>query len=171
MPNTCGTSFDERYNPSRTGNVRVNSRFTLADGLVLTVDPSYQYTLANGGGTVTGNEGRRDIDPTGGVANCTTAAIGAGVNCHSGYFGRVPYAFRDLNGDGAIDKKDVALAKQMIKKLKEERAAEIKKYDKNGDGKLDGQEDAVRIADQARERASQKPSAARSALDKPILDQ
>ncbi|MDB5421540.1 MAG: TonB-dependent receptor, partial [Brevundimonas sp.] len=32
-----------------TGNIRGNSRFTLMDGLTLTVDPSFQYTLANGG--------------------------------------------------------------------------------------------------------------------------
>lgn len=45
-----GTAFyGLRINPSNTGNVRLNSRFTLAEGLVLTVDPSFQYTLANGG--------------------------------------------------------------------------------------------------------------------------
>lgn len=38
-----------RINPSNTGNIRGNSRFTLRDGLILTVDPSFQYTLANGG--------------------------------------------------------------------------------------------------------------------------
>jgi iron complex outermembrane recepter protein len=38
-----------RVNPSNTGNIRGNSRFTLAEGLILTVDPSFQYTLANGG--------------------------------------------------------------------------------------------------------------------------
>jgi iron complex outermembrane receptor protein len=45
-----GTGFyGLRVNPSNTGNIRGNSRFTLMDGLVLTVDPSFQYTLANGG--------------------------------------------------------------------------------------------------------------------------
>ncbi|MGQ2991136.1 MAG: TonB-dependent receptor [Brevundimonas sp.] len=45
-----GTGFyGLRINPSNTGNIRGNSRFTLRDGLVLTVDPSFQYTLANGG--------------------------------------------------------------------------------------------------------------------------
>jgi iron complex outermembrane receptor protein len=38
-----------QINPSNTGNVRGQSRFTLLDGLVLTVDPTYQYVLANGG--------------------------------------------------------------------------------------------------------------------------
>lgn len=45
-----GTSYyGLRINPSNTGNIRGNSRFTLAEGLVLTIDPSFQYTLANGG--------------------------------------------------------------------------------------------------------------------------
>ena len=38
-----------QINPSNTGNIRGQSRFTLADGLILTVDPTYQYVLANGG--------------------------------------------------------------------------------------------------------------------------
>jgi iron complex outermembrane receptor protein len=38
-----------RVNPSNTGSIRGQSRFTLAENLVLTVDPSFQYTLANGG--------------------------------------------------------------------------------------------------------------------------
>ena len=38
-----------QINPSNTGNIRGQSRFTLADGLVFTVDPTYQYVLANGG--------------------------------------------------------------------------------------------------------------------------
>ncbi len=47
---TNGTNyFGLRINPSNTGNIRGNSRFTLAEGLVLTIDPSFQYVLANGG--------------------------------------------------------------------------------------------------------------------------
>lgn len=49
----CSNYYNVRINPSDTGNIRGNSRFTLADNLILTVDPSYQYTLANGGGTFT----------------------------------------------------------------------------------------------------------------------
>ena len=63
LANTCGSDFEERYNPSNTGNIRANSRFTLADNLVLTVDPSFQYVKANGGGTVVGQEVRRDVNP------------------------------------------------------------------------------------------------------------
>ncbi|HEY0084825.1 MAG TPA: TonB-dependent receptor [Allosphingosinicella sp.] len=50
-PASCTNYFNLRINPSDTGNVRGSMRFTLADGLILTMDPGYQYTLANGGGT------------------------------------------------------------------------------------------------------------------------
>jgi iron complex outermembrane receptor protein len=48
---SCGNYAGIRLNPSNTGNVRINGRFTLADNLLLTVDPSFQYVLANGGGS------------------------------------------------------------------------------------------------------------------------
>jgi iron complex outermembrane receptor protein len=38
-------------NPSNTGNIRIQGKFTLTPKLVLTVDPSVQYVLANGGGS------------------------------------------------------------------------------------------------------------------------
>jgi len=83
---SCGTEFDRRYNPSNTGNIRGASRFTLADNLVLTVDPSYQYVKANGGGTVIGREGVRTI---------------GGVD-YTGFIGGQYYFGRDLNGDGDV---------------------------------------------------------------------
>ncbi len=89
-PNTCGTQFDRRYNPSNTGNVRGASRFTLAEGLTLSVDPSYQYVKANGGGTVGARERLLDTNP------------GAGVLNQAGYLGGRPYFGRDLNGDGDL---------------------------------------------------------------------
>ncbi len=102
LANSCGSTFDERYNPSNTGNVRLASKFTLADGLVLSVDPSFQYVKANGGGTVVGQEVRRDVNATGGAANCNTTANSATVSCQTGYIGGVPYFGRDLNGDGDL---------------------------------------------------------------------
>lgn len=88
LANSCGTLFDYSFNPSRTGNIRANSRFTLADGLVLTVDPSFQFVKANGGSSaVTGFES----DPT---SQPFTGYVGG-----KPYFGGV-----DLNGDG--DTKD-----------------------------------------------------------------
>lgn len=109
---SCGTEFDRRYNPSNTGNIRGASRFTLAENLVLTVDPNFQYVKANGGGTVTGNEGLRDVNPLAqnpllpisttnpAASNCRTVPNGAGVQCVVGYLGGVPYFGRDVNGDG-----------------------------------------------------------------------
>jgi iron complex outermembrane recepter protein len=86
----CGTQFDYRANPSNTGNIRISSKFSLSDSLTLTVDPSYQYVKANGGGTVSAREGLFDLDP------------GATALNSSGYFGGVPYFGRDLNGDGDL---------------------------------------------------------------------
>ena len=82
--NTCGTEFDRRYNPSNSVNIRGNSKFSLMDQLTLTVDPSYQYTKANGGGTITGREGVRIID---------------GIE-YTGFIGGQYYFGHDLNGDG-----------------------------------------------------------------------
>lgn len=78
--NSCGTEFDRRYNPSNTGNIRGSSRFTLADGLILTVDPSFQYVKANGGGVSDLREG-----------------LSGG---QSGYIGGGYYYGGDYNGDG-----------------------------------------------------------------------
>ncbi len=50
---SCSNFFGVRINPSNTGNVRLNSRYTLSDKLTLTVDGAYQYVLANGGGSST----------------------------------------------------------------------------------------------------------------------
>ncbi|GAA4816718.1 TonB-dependent receptor [Sphingosinicella ginsenosidimutans] len=100
--NGCGSTFDERYNPSNTGNIRINSRFTLADGLVLTVDPSYQWVKANGGGTAVGREGYRDLNPAGGFSNCQGVLNDANTSCQTGYQGGTPYYGRDLNGDGDL---------------------------------------------------------------------
>src|SRR5207253_720049 len=105
---SCGTEFDRRYNPSNTGNIRGASKFTLGDGLVLTVDPSYQYVKANGGGTVTAQEGLRDINPIdppgseGATSTPAQCALGntAFRTCIPGFFGGSPFFGRDVNGDG-----------------------------------------------------------------------
>ncbi|MEP6983094.1 MAG: TonB-dependent receptor [Sphingomicrobium sp.] len=68
-----------QINPSNTGNIRGQSRFTLGDGLVLTIDPTFQYVLANGG-----SQGLRLSEKD----NILKQGIAAGVNGV------------DLNGDG-----------------------------------------------------------------------
>ena len=76
QPASCTNYYNLRINPSDTGNVRGSMRFTLADGLILTADPGYQSTLANGGGTTTFAENSTQL---------RGASTAAGV---------------DLNGDG-----------------------------------------------------------------------
>lgn len=46
----CAQYVGNNINPSNTGNIRGQSLFHLTDNLILTVDPSFQYTIANGGG-------------------------------------------------------------------------------------------------------------------------
>ncbi|ATQ41237.1 TonB-dependent receptor domain-containing protein [Caulobacter mirabilis] len=52
-PNSGATSntgwWGGRINPSNTGNVRIQSRYSLTDNLRFTFDPSFQYVMANGG--------------------------------------------------------------------------------------------------------------------------
>ncbi len=65
--NTLQASYTA-FNPSNTGNIRGQSRFTLGDSLTLTIDPSFQYVLANGGGTQTINETDPQIRGNSGAA-------------------------------------------------------------------------------------------------------
>jgi len=74
----CTNYFNLRVNPSNTGNIRGQSKFTLPYGLTLTVDPSFQYVLANGGGTTV-------LSETSAQLRGSSAAAGV-----------------DLNGDGDV---------------------------------------------------------------------
>ena len=83
-PGACTNYYGLRVNPSDTGNIRVTSLWHLSDKLRLSVDPSFQYVLANGGGTTTITE-----TP---VAN----------NADRRVVGNTALAGFDLNGDGDI---------------------------------------------------------------------
>jgi iron complex outermembrane receptor protein len=102
----CGTEFDRRYNPSNTGNVRFGSKFTLTDKLVFTLDASYQYVKANGGGTVTLREGcgtTGNTSPTACSATTFTGVLNTTGNTGNGSPGGFAYyTGRDVNGDGVI---------------------------------------------------------------------
>ncbi|TPG17517.1 TonB-dependent receptor [Sphingomonas koreensis] len=83
-PTGCGTNYAESQNPSSTGSIRFTSLFHLTDNLILTVDPSFQYVKANGGGsTIIGQEG-------------------ASPDGLFGYIGNSYYFGEDLNGDGDV---------------------------------------------------------------------
>lgn len=92
--NACGSEFERRYNPSNTGNIRWNSRFTLAEGLIFTLDGAYQTVKANGGGTGIAVEG---LGPNGTTGVVFTAVPSIGTSRAAYYF-----TGRDLNGDGDL---------------------------------------------------------------------
>jgi len=75
----CSNYFRRQVNPSDTGNIRLSSLWRLSDDVTLTVDPSIQYVLANGGSQYTS---LRENDPR---LIGTSSALG-----------------RDLNGDGDL---------------------------------------------------------------------
>ncbi|MBA2935016.1 TonB-dependent receptor [Sphingomonas sp. CGMCC 1.13654] len=90
-PNACATSAAGYYgytqNPTNIWQIHLNSRFTLANGLILTVEPNVGYTEANGGSIVTATEG-----------NYTKKVNGQTIY---GFIGGKPYLGGvDLNGDG-----------------------------------------------------------------------
>ncbi|HWU15856.1 MAG TPA: TonB-dependent receptor [Caulobacter sp.] len=61
IPGNCSDYYGRQVNPSNTGSIRGSALFHLADNLRLTVDPSFQYTLADGGSqlaTVSETDGR-----------------------------------------------------------------------------------------------------------------
>jgi iron complex outermembrane recepter protein len=82
-PSSCTNYYGVRINPSDTGNIRMQSLWHLGEKFILTFDPSWQYTLANGGGTTTINE---TVGTTADVRPIGTANV-------AGF---------DLNGDGDI---------------------------------------------------------------------
>ena len=94
--NSCGTPFERRYNPSNTANIRLNSRFTLSDNLTLTVDPSFQYVKANGGGTSIGFEGFSPDGFTGGIFRTDPRNPQRSTRSTQYYY----FGGTDLNGDG-----------------------------------------------------------------------
>ena len=82
-PSSCTNYYGVRINPSDTGNLRLQSLWNLSDNLILTFDPSWQYTLANGGGTTPINETPGTTSDVRPIGNANVAGF-------------------DLNGDGDI---------------------------------------------------------------------
>ncbi|HRH20521.1 MAG TPA: TonB-dependent receptor [Brevundimonas sp.] len=80
----CSNYYMFSVNPSNTGSIRGQSRFHLSDSLTLTVDPTFQYVLANGGGIT--NVEERDQRLQGSFFN-SALPLATGV---------------DLNGDGDL---------------------------------------------------------------------
>jgi iron complex outermembrane receptor protein len=83
---TCNNIFATAFNPSNTGNVRLNSRFGITDKLLFTLDGAYSFTRANGGGSTLLTE-----TPT-----ASTSANGL----YNQQFNRLGTV--DINGDGDV---------------------------------------------------------------------
>ncbi|MGH6747222.1 TonB-dependent receptor [Novosphingobium sp.] len=99
VPNSCGSQFERRYNPSNTGNLRLNSLFHLTEKLTFSVDGAYQYTKANGGGTSIGVEGYS----TGGYTGVFFQRYAPVSSSSAAYYF---YGDVDLNGDGVTGSGD-----------------------------------------------------------------
>ncbi|MFT4054514.1 MAG: TonB-dependent receptor, partial [Novosphingobium sp.] len=98
-PNSCGSSFERRYNPSNTGNIRLNSLFHLNDKLTFSVDAAYQTVKANGGGTSVAFEGYNSQGYTGAFYGRESSISNSSSTYY--YYGDV-----DLNGDGVTGSGD-----------------------------------------------------------------
>jgi iron complex outermembrane receptor protein len=85
---SCSNYHGLRINPSDTANIRGNFSYGLTDSLRITIDPSFQYVMANGGGftLVQERDDRLDRNNLNNAGACL-----AGSNLNGGL---------DLNGDG-----------------------------------------------------------------------
>ncbi len=90
LDNSCTNYAGLRLNPSNTGNVRFNSKFSITPQLVLTVDAGYQYTLATGGTLFS-----TQFENSAQLQGSRFALNAAGANAN-------PTVGVDLNGDGSI---------------------------------------------------------------------
>jgi iron complex outermembrane receptor protein len=70
---SCTNYYGVRINPSDTGNVRSSSLFNFTDNLRMTFDASWQYTLANGGGSTVISETPSSTSPDKRVLGNSTA--------------------------------------------------------------------------------------------------
>lgn len=86
---SCSNYHGVRINPSNTGNIRGQFSYGLTDTLRFTFDPSFQYTIANGGGFTLVGERDDRLDQN--IANNASPCVAAGVINRTGV---------DLNGDG-----------------------------------------------------------------------
>lgn len=68
-PGSCTNFYGLRINPSNTGNLRAQANFQLSDQVRLTLDPSWQYVKANGGGTTVLAETDRRLGAAGSDLN------------------------------------------------------------------------------------------------------
>lgn len=122
------------------------------------------------------------------AADCAQAQLGGdGTSAQAQQRKNEQLKAFDLNGDGIISDYEIETVirwqlmnpemkltkkerKALAARMEEERKAEIRKYDLNGDGKLDEYENKLRLADQEKQRKAQKKSKESAELSKPMIE-
>ena len=84
---SCTNYAGLRINPSNTGNARLNSKFSITDNVIFTFDASYQYVLANGGGTTV-------LVENAAIARGSSTALGVDFNGDGDFGGLVSGVFQ-----------------------------------------------------------------------------
>jgi len=98
LTGSCTNNFEARNNPSNTGNIRGQFSYGLRDNLRLTIDPSFQYTIANGGGYTLFSERDDRLDQNRANNNSATSVVAiSNAQCATPAFQATG---TDLNGDG-----------------------------------------------------------------------
>jgi iron complex outermembrane receptor protein len=107
---SCTNYYELRNNPSNTGNIRVQSKFSLTDNLTLTVDPNFQYVLANGGGfsNISERDDRLDlgglvgVDLNGDGDTLDTVALYSPNTTNTRRYGVTSSLIWDINDDNRV---------------------------------------------------------------------
>jgi len=107
---SCTNYYELRNNPSNTGNIRIQSKFSLTDNLTLTVDPNFQYVLANGGGfsNISERDDRLDlgglvgVDLNGDSDTLDTVALYTPNTTNTRRYGVTGSLIWDINDDNRV---------------------------------------------------------------------
>lgn len=96
---SCTNDSRTRINPSNTGNIRGQFNYGITDNIRISIDPSFQYTIANGGGFTLFNErdDRLDQNSANNLGTAGAIAIPTAPQCLTA---AVLNTGVDLNGDG-----------------------------------------------------------------------
>ncbi|NJC41093.1 iron complex outermembrane receptor protein [Brevundimonas alba] len=104
---SCTNYAGLRINPSNTGNIRGQFSYGLTDNLRFTFDPSYQFTMANGGGFTVVSErddrldlgGATGVDLNGDTDTLDSVTLYTPSNTNTNRYGVLSSLIWDLNDD------------------------------------------------------------------------
>lgn len=104
---SCTNYYGLRINPTNTGSIRGQFSYGLTDRLRFTFDPSYQFTMANGGGFTAVSErddrldlgGPTGVDLNGDTDTLDTVTLYTPSNTNTNRYGVLSSLIWDLNDD------------------------------------------------------------------------